>query len=53
MLGGQRSTCWYNGAIYANAITRGLYVFALSGVAHAQPRRLAYDNPQTQEALIP
>jgi len=53
VLGGQWSTYWYNGTIYANDLTRGLDVFALSGMAKAQPRQLSYMNSQTQEALIP
>ena len=53
VVGGQWSTYWYNGNVYANDITRGLNGFVLGGMAKAQPRRLSYMNPQTQETLIP
>jgi hypothetical protein len=48
----QWSSYWYDGAIYAGDINRGLDVLSLSGPTAAGARRLGHLNPQTQEILV-
>ena len=43
---------WYNGAIYASDMERGLDVFSLTLPGLAKAKRLPRLNPQTQEILI-
>ena len=43
---------WYNGAIYASDINRGLDVFTLEGDTAKGARRFDHLNPGTQETLI-
>lgn len=46
------SSYWHNGAVYANDITRGFDVFAVSHPSLAGAATLARDNPQSQERLF-
>ena len=47
------SSYWHNGLIFANDSGRGVDVIRLSDSARAGARRMPYQNPQTQESLIP
>lgn len=51
--GGEWSTHWYDGEIYASDITRGVLVWLLHDPAVAGARTLGHLNPQTQEFTIP
>jgi hypothetical protein len=51
-LGGDWSTCWYNGRIDESDITRGMMIWNLSDSIVAGAKKLDNLNPQTQEFTI-